>query len=197
MHIINAYDFLSVLSAKGDTYGNRFCLSPRRIYFFCDEIKAVKFVITELPVNSECFITVYVNDYNSNTVYEKNTDASPDKEGRVLLEYELPLKRLGYYNFFVTVRCGGIKAEKSTGLGVTTRHKRSGFESVFGVSCNFWHPEQDMPLYERVGVRFVRNPGKDTTVKWRKCIEESGMYSQVQLQGNDMSRHYIIDTSRI
>lgn len=155
--------------------------------FYSSEVKKVKAeIIADVSENIEVLLTVKVKDYSGNFVFKDSRNVMTDKNGKALAEYELPLERLGYYNFSITAHCGDEAVEKSTGLGVTTEHSRSGFDSVFGVSCNFWHPEQDMPLYERVGIRFVRNPGKDTTVKWRKCIEKSGMYSQVQLQGNDM-----------
>ena len=189
---------------------------PRGGYiFYRDEEKKINIKLTGCIGNTVIFLTASVSDYNGRTVFEDDRTVTADAGGMAAAEYILPLEGLGYYSFRISAEActeekhterdsfGGPDAEKteekpdisagragkitgSTGIGVTTRHERSGFESVFGVSCNFWNPERDMPLYERVGVRFIRNPGKDTTIKFRRQLEECGMYSQVQLQGNDM-----------
>ena len=154
--------------------------------FYTDEDKTVKFKITELLSGSEpVTVRLDLSDYYGAGVFGNTEELVPDS-GEICAEYELELKKLGYYRLSVSLSQGKDEAAAATGIGVTTRHERSGEESVFGVSCNFWNPERDMPLYERVGVRYIRNPGKDTTIKWRDCLEKHGMYSQVQLQGNDM-----------
>ena len=153
------------------------------LIFYTDEEKAITVKIN--GVNGDFKLICSLFNYNGEKIFESKDCIKP-VDSKTTYRLTLPIKYKGYYKFTVRAESGECFAEKSTGIGLTVPHERSGDNSVFGISCNFWNPATDPALYERVGIRYLRNPGKETTIKAAAELKKHGMYSQVQLQGGDM-----------
>lgn len=117
------------------------------LIFYTDEEKAITVKIN--GVNGDFKLICSLFNYNGKKIFESKDCIKP-VDSKATYRLTLPIKYKGYYKFTVRAESGECFAEKSTGIGLTVPHERSGDNSVFGISCNFWNPATDPALYERV-----------------------------------------------
>ena len=77
-------------------------------------------------------------------------------------EFEFHTGELGYYDWFCMVQSPSIWLTQRIGIGVIRNEDPPcGEDSPFGLCCNFWSPDRQLPIYRRMGAKLLRVPASE------------------------------------
>lgn len=163
---------------------------PKGGYLYYDsEEAAVYLSVTNTGLDSEQVrLTAELTDYNGLFMgtQEQKIAVQPGQETDIAFVFRPD--KLGYFQAAIRAETSrGETVAREAGFGVTTPHERAPWEdSYFGISANHWEPEVFVPMMAKLGVRYLRNPGKPTAVNHKELLKQYGMASTVQIQGKNI-----------
>ena len=106
-------------------------------------------------------LDVYLNHrivgYTGKKVFEEEYHVFVGAGKTAESEFEFPAKELGYYDWFCMVKSPAIWLTQRVGVGVIRDEDPPGQEdSPFGLCCNFWSPDRQLPIFKRMGAKLLR-----------------------------------------
>lgn len=173
---------------RSDKLEIRFRYPQETGYFFLeDEVKEITVAYVNRYREELTFgVFLHVFDYEGKKVFAYEGTGSVEPGAVSERTYRLRLPGLGYYRVVVeawspvlggTMECTGLGVIRNAPVDLSE-------ESPFGLSCNYWYPDKQFPVFRRMGAKYLR-VGDAAPTDYAAAFRRYGLAALTQHMGVD------------